>query len=106
MFNLIQLNCLPKAEGTHKFCWEPCSLPLSQSASLEVTGPPSKEEEGMGSLQILGTTGKPSDTLSPRDANKKILLGQVTPDITRFLVTCSPKFLSLAGRAEVPKEMI
>ena len=60
----------------------------------------------MGSLKILGTTGKPSDTLSPRDANKKIFLGQVTPDITRLLVTCSPKFLSLAGRAEVPKEMI
>lgn len=58
IFNLVQLNCLPKAEGTHKLCWEPCSLHLSQTSLLEVTGPPSKEEDGMGALQILGTTGK------------------------------------------------
>lgn len=57
----------------------------------------------MGSLQILGTTGH--QIQSPRDANKK-LLGQVTSDITRFLVTRSPKFLALADRAEVPKQMI
>ena len=82
MFNLVQLNCLPKAEGTHKLCWEPCSLPLSQSSLLEVTGPPSKEEDGMGSLQILGTAGKAIRYTVSRDANKKTLLGQVTPDIT------------------------